>query len=278
MFNQMKSLLAGLMWVVRYNGLRETLRRTEQRVGLIHAQVTRRIPGDLREAERQVHSQSGEDGIIQAIFARIGTGPKFFVEFGVQSGVQCNCARLVYEEGWGGLFIEMDPADHASLQARFGPYKGVTCAREKVTAQNIESILRANQVPAELDLLSIDIDGNDYWVWSAINDWRPRVVVIEYNASYAPPTRWVMAENNDHVWDGTNYHGASLASLVNLGRKKGYELVATTTNGVNAFFVRQDLMAAGGFVDPVLFYHYSPPGYGPGGVGHPGREGPAVEG
>ena len=147
-----------------------------------------------------------------------------------------------------------------------------------VTSANIEGLLEANGVPSEFDLLSIDIDGNDYWIWAAIQRWRPRVVVIEYNASFPPPRKWVMQENHAHRWNGTNYFGASLASLTALGRAKGYTLVATDSNGVNAFFVRDELVAPDRFLDPIAAYHFSPPRYGPHQGGHPPGSGPFVEG
>jgi hypothetical protein len=132
-------------------------------------------------------------------------------------------------------------------------------------------------IPQEFDLLSIDIDGNDYWVWAAIQNWHPRIVVIEYNTSFPPSRLWVMVENHEHTWDGTNYYGASLASLARLGRMKGYSLVATDSRGVNAFFVKADLIIEDRFLDPAVHFHYSTPGYGVRGCGHPNRDGPFVE-
>jgi hypothetical protein len=175
------------------------------------------------------------------------------------------------------LFLEADPAKFTALGAGYRDKPNVRTVHSRVTAQNIEDLLAANAVPAEFDVLSIDIDGNDYWVWSAIRRWRPRLVVIEYNAAYPPPRKWVMQLNPDHVWDGTTYYGASLTSLVNLGREKGYVLVATDSAGVNAFFVRADLVPPGRFLDPTVHYHYSPPTYGPAGAGHPAGDGPFVE-
>jgi hypothetical protein len=137
--------------------------------------------------------------------------------------------------------------------------------------------LSGNHIPQEFDLLSIDIDGNDYWVWAAIRNWHPRIVVIEYNTSFPPSRLWVMVENHEHTWNGTTYYGASLASLARLGRKKGYSLVATDSRGVNAFFVKADLMIEGRFLDPAVHFHYSPPGYGVRGCGHPKGDGPFVE-
>jgi hypothetical protein len=122
-------------------------------------------------------------------------------------------------------------------------------------------------------LLSIDIDGNDYWVWAAVRRWRPRVVVIEYNAFHLPPKRWVMQEDDAYRWAGTTHFGASLASLTALAHDKGYELVATDSRGVNAFFVLRECVRPGLFLDPLLQYHFSPFGHPP----HREASGPFVE-
>ncbi|MGP1667115.1 MAG: hypothetical protein ACTS5I_14675, partial [Rhodanobacter sp.] len=96
-------------------------------------------------------------------------------------------------------------------------------------------------VPEHFDLLSLDIDGNDYWVWHGMQAFRPRIVVVEYNPYYAPPERWVMRYNPDHQWDGSTYYGASLESLYQLGLSKGYALVCCDDMGNNAFFVAREL-------------------------------------
>ena len=98
---------------------------------------------------------------------------------------------------------------------------------------------------------NIDIDGNDYWVWQAIERVRPKVVVVEYNPYYEPPRRWVMTYDPAHAWDGSTYYGASLESLARLGRAKGYELLCCDRQGNNAFFVEAPLLARFG-VAPVL--------------------------
>jgi len=233
--------------------------------------------GDLRAFERRVFSQNGEDGIIAEILRRIGSPTRYFVEFGAENGTEGNCVRLAREEGWQGLFLEADPAKYAALASGYRDAPGIRAVQSRVTDQNIEDLLASNSVPAEFDVLSIDIDGNDYWVWAAIRRWRPRLVVIEYNAAYPPPRTWVMKPNPEHVWDGTTYYGASLASLAKLGREKGYVLVATNSIGVNAFFVRAELATPDRFLDPAVHYHYSPPAYGPHGAGHPPGDGPFVE-
>jgi hypothetical protein len=294
----LNSAFRGALWLVRGGGLRHRLHSLEGRLRAVDAQVSRTAQrlddaaeearreaqraawlraGDLRAFERRVYSQNGEDGILEEILRRVGAPRKYFVEFGVETGEQCNCARLALEEGWHGLFIEGFAPYFEHLRERYRPRPGVRCLQAYVSAANIEPLLRQQGVPLDLDVLSIDIDGNDYWVWAAIHHWRPRVVVIEYNASHPPGKKWVMQENPDHGWDGTTYYGASLTSLTFLGRQKGYTLVVTNSSGVNAFFVRDDLVTADQFLDPAVHYHYSRPTYGSVLGSHPQRSGPFVE-
>jgi FkbM family methyltransferase len=233
--------------------------------------------GDLRAAEYRDSSQNGEDGILAEIFRRVGAPARYAVEIGAGDGQENNTARLLREEGWQALLLEADEQAHARLAERYRGHAGVRAVRACVTSANIEGLLEAHDVPTEFDLLSIDRDGNDYWIWAAVRRWWPRVVVIEYNASHPPPQLWVMKEDPEHAWDGTDYFGASLASLVALGRRKGYALVGTNSTGVNAFFVRSDLAVPGRFLDAELHYHYSPPRYGPHRGGWPPGKGEFLE-
>jgi len=205
-------------------------------------------------------SQNDEDGILQEIFRRIGTAKRTFVEFGVQNGLQTNTRLLLYQ-GWRGLWIEADRAAYASMRDAF---KTEVEARQLqvlntfVTAQNIAGLIDSARLD-ELDLLSIDIDGNDYWIWDAI-PLKPCVVAIEYNARFRPPTKWIMQYNPEHRWNHSDYHGASLDSLNALARKKGYSLVGCCLAGVNAFFVRDDLMQDH-FASMQVADLYNPPRY-----------------
>lgn len=187
-------------------------------------------------------SQNDEDGILQEILKRIGIANRTFVEFGVQDGLQSNTRLLLYQ-GWRGLWIEADRAACAEIQSGFGreiAARQLQVLNSFVTAENISGLIDSAGV-GEIDVLSIDIDGNDYWIWDAIR-CKPRVIIIEYNARFHPPTRWVMQYNPEHRWNYSDYHGASLASLNELARKKGYSLVGCCLAGVNAFFVRSDLV------------------------------------
>ena len=189
----------------------------------------------------KVYSQHDEDGIISEIFNRIGTTNRTFVEFGVQDGLESNSHFLLFN-GWRGLWIEGNKKHFKRLQKIFaGPLseKRLTVINEFITAENINEII-GREITGEIDILSIDIDGNDYWVWKAVNCIHPRVVVIEYNAKFPPPCEWVMKYNPHHMWDGSDKHSASLKSLELLGTELGYRLVGTNMNGINAFFVKSE--------------------------------------
>ena len=136
-------------------------------------------------------SQNDEDGIIDEIFRRIGTTNRQFVEFGVETGVENNTLALLLA-GWSGLWIEADAAAVANIRVNLREpldAERLRVVQAFVTAEIIEELLVRGAVPPEPDLLSIDIDGNDYWVWKAIDKVRPRVVMIEYNASLGRTAR-----------------------------------------------------------------------------------------
>ena len=194
--------------------------------------------------ERKEYSQNGEDGIINAIFAMIGTTNKYYVEFGVENGIECNTRYLFTHKGWNGLL--MDGSNE-------GP--AINLHKEFITAENIEQLFERHGVPKEFDLLSIDIDGNDYWIWKAITKFSPRVVIMEYNAGFPWEESKTIPYSPEFVWDKTDYMGATLQALVKLGKEKGYTLVATDKNGVNAFFVRDDVLKGIHMRSPKTLYH-----------------------
>lgn len=188
-------------------------------------------------------SQHGEDGVIAEILARVGTANSFFVEFGAQDGREANCVFLADILGWAGLFIEADQVSFGSLERKYSGNPAVTTLQAQVSPPNFESLLTAARVPAEPDVLSIDVDGQDYWIWRALNGWRPRIVVIEYNSRLPPGRALVEPRDDAAAWGGTAYFGASLDALCALGASKGYHLVHTDLAAVNAFFVRGDIAA-----------------------------------
>jgi hypothetical protein len=209
---------------------------------------SRRAKSILNQHEARIYSQNGEDGILLHLFSLLGTRDRHFVEFGVGDGRQCNSANLSLNFGWTGLLMEADRQKAMMAQRYYQQQLGAEAAAVRVlhcrvVKENINQILADNGLSGEIDLLSIDIDGNDYWLWQAIDIIRPRVVVIEYNASLGAVHSLTMPydpEMNAHHLGGF-YHGASLAALTKLARQKGYILVGCESAGVNAFFVHQDV-------------------------------------
>jgi hypothetical protein len=139
----------------------------------------------------------------------------------------------------------------------------VRVVHQFLTAENIVSVFGSAEVPPQFDLMVVDVDGNDYWLWSALADhYSPRVVVTEYNATFGPRTKWRMPYNPEHRYDETAYFGASLASFAQLARRHGYRLVGCESMGVNAFFVREeDARAAFDGLAACPSYHYVAPHY-----------------
>jgi hypothetical protein len=222
-----------------------------------------RNSGKLNNYEFSAFSQNGEDGIIEEIFNRIGVVNQFFVEFGSSNGIETNSTYLLYK-GWNGVFIDGSQENINTINKNCANV--ISQGRLKtfcsfITAENIENLFENAGVPKELDFLSIDIDGNDYHVWNAIKVYYPRVVCIEYNAIFRPGCEFVIPYEATAIWDKSSHFGASIESLCKLGIQKGYKLVACCFAGVNAFFVREDLIRDK-FVPPFTpKNHYEPPRY-----------------
>ena len=201
-------------------------------------------PKRLNRFELECMSQSGEDGILAEIFHRIGTKSKVFAEFGVEDGLQTNTGYLLLQ-GWTGFWFEGDAEKLAKLQKHANKFIGANrllAAREFFTAENAAKVFEHWNVPRDLDLLSIDIDRNTSFVWRSLSQWQPRVAVVEYNATFAPTDSWEVDYQPALSWNGTMYYGASLRKLEEIGRELGYCLVGCNLAGVNAFFVRADLV------------------------------------
>jgi glycosyltransferase involved in cell wall biosynthesis len=222
----------------------------------------------LTGSELRAFSQNGEDGVLAEILRRIGAPARYFIEFGVESGREGNCVYLADVAGWGGLFLEAGEQMYRELESKYAGAERVRTIRARVAAENVERLFAEANVPPEPDVLSIDVDGQDYWIWEAIESFRPRVLVIEYNSSLDPRQRLVQPDEPGHSWDGSEYYGASLGALQALGDRKGYRLVHTELSGVNAFFVRADL-AGHAFPDPAEVAIRGTPNYYQRGVRHP---------
>jgi hypothetical protein len=212
----------------------------------------------------RVFSQADEDGILHEIFRRIGAPCRSFIEIGSSDGMENN-SRFLLTQGWRGAWIEASSRKVAAAKksaANFIESNALCIEQHLVNLRNVDALLASVSSAREIDMLSIDIDGNDLYVLQAVQSISPRVIVCEYNAKFPADTVWVMEYNENHVWDGTDYFGASLKAFEKLLGGKGYSLVGCNLLGCNAFFVRTDLLSASAFCSPYTAEnHYEPARY-----------------
>jgi hypothetical protein len=233
------------IWHAREANLRSE--RMQRALGRVELRQLRAIdPPDPNDWEFQVTSQSGEDGIIQYLLQRVPIEHKLFVEFGVEDYTEANTRFLLQNDGWGGLVMDGSAAHVAMIRQDALSWRANLNAQQAfITRENINDLLQRHGVTGDIGLLSIDIDGNDYWVWEAITAVQPRIVICEINPLFGPeaaisiPYDAKFQRGQAHF--SHVYFGASLAALDHLARKKEYRLVAVTREGINAFFVRNDL-------------------------------------
>jgi hypothetical protein len=215
----------------------------------------------LRDAEFQVFSQFGDDGILQYLLARLGPLDDRFIEFGVQDYVESNTRFLLQADNWRGLVIDGGAENVARIrEADFHWRHDLTALHAFVDRDNVNRLFRDAGFTGEIGLLSVDIDGNDYWVWETIEVVSPVITVCEYNAvlgdrlpvtvPYDPAFQRTRAHPSNLYW------GASLPALCHLAERKGLCFVGTNGAGNNAYFVRRDrlgplrpLAPREGFVD-----------------------------
>jgi hypothetical protein len=199
---------------------------------------------DLNDAEFKVFSQWGEDGIIQYLISRIVIENKIFVEFGVQDYSESNTRFLLVNDNWTGLVIDSSPESikHIRLQEYYWKYD-LTAICDFVTVDNINDLI-SDTVTGSIGILSIDIDGNDYWIWNAISVISPQIVIVEYNSSFGNQHAVTIPYQPDFSREKAHfsrlYWGASLPAFCHMASRKGYSYVGSNSAGSNAFFVRKD--------------------------------------
>jgi len=192
---------------------------------------------DLKLFEKKITSQNGEDGIIEKIFEVIGTTNKIAVEIGVTSGGNGmeNNTRNLSSAGWKLFWLDCKRPEFIPSNCKF--------IENFLTVNNVCDVLEENNIPYNLDFLSIDIDSNDYHIRQILSNYRPRVYVMEYNGSIDSKTRYIMPRNDSYRWGGkkdTSF-GASLLSMTEQGESLGYDLVYCESQGVNCFFVKKEI-------------------------------------
>ncbi len=233
---------------------------------------------DLSKYEHGIFSQGGEDGVLAKVFELIEPTTRFAVEFGCADGARgSNVRHLIADLGWSGLLMDGESRALEKAREAYERFPRAKIVEAWVYPGNVETLFEQNGVPRDFDLLVIDIDSNDYYVWQAIHDFRPKVVLIEFNAGFPPPQKAVINFHPLNYWDGSDYFGASIQSLYELGKRKGYELIYCTQAGINLFFVDRRYYRRFGIRDNSPMRLYRPPGYGVGGRAPNGRGHPAWE-
>ena len=200
----------------------------------------------IQDAEFRVFSQFGEDGIIQYLIHHIPIENEAFIEFGVEDYCEANTRFLLMNNNWRGLILDQNPALTARLRDDPMYWRHELIAVSSfITAENINRLIGSAGFCGDIGLLSIDVDGNDYWVWRAINVVSPRIVVCEFNSLFG--WRYPVSVRYRQDFDKTKAHysnlffGASLPALCHLAKEKGYEFAGSNSAGSNGFFVRGDL-------------------------------------
>lgn len=187
--------------------------------------------------EDKIYSQGPEDGIIRHIFNTIGTTNKIAVEIGVSAGSSGyeNNTMYLNTQGWKTYWF--DCLDNNAVP------ENCIFTKKLLTADNIAQEFKSLDIPKDIDLLSIDIDSNDYHIREALSEYRPRVCIMEYNGCFDKSTEYIMPRNDEYNWQGIDQRdfGASLKSYTKQANRLGYDLVYCDSNGVNAFFIRKDV-------------------------------------
>jgi hypothetical protein len=227
---------------------------TEASLLLLGQQMSRQVASlppniSFRKVGFKVFSQWDEDGIIQYLISHLQIQNKTFIEFGVEDYEESNTRFLLFNDHWQGMVLDASESDIRFIQSdRIYWEFDLQAKCAWITRENIDSLLRAADFSEDVGLLSIDIDGNEYWIWEAIQSVRPRVVIVEYNSLFGlQPISVPYKENFQKLtahYSGL-YYGCSLAALHHLAKKKGYILVGSNIWGHNAFFIRSDV--ASGF-------------------------------
>lgn len=202
---------------------------------------------NLKDYEFKVFSQWGEDGIIQHLTQSIEIKNKTFIEFGVEDFFESNCRFLLMKDDWKGFVIDGSTKNIAKLTQSYFYWKHhLNALDEFITKDNINNLLDNSGFEEDLGILSIDIDGNDYYILEAINKFKPRILICEYNPVFGGTRKITIPYQPDFYRTNSHYSnlywGASLAAMTYLADNKGYSLVGTNTAGNNAFYVRKDLI------------------------------------
>ena len=205
----------------------------------------------------KVFSQTDEDGIINEIFKRIGITNKKFLEFGVNASK--NNTTFLLLNNWTGVWLEISTLKIIRIKNKYKiPLKNnsLRIYKKRITAENINKVIKSVQLKGVIDLFSIDIDGNELYLLNKLSQIRPRVIVVEYNSKFPPPFKKSIKYSPNFIWKYDDYLGSSLQLLVDNLKKKNYALVGCNISGVNAFFVKKELLKNKFPKDTSAKFHY----------------------
>ena len=257
----------------------DLLTRVEKQMAATHSVLVHQEVRNILSEPRYKHagrvvqhgwkgqSQFDEDGILEEIFNRIGILSHKAVEIGAGDGLENNTIYLL-QQGWKCLWVEAMPDRVAFIRDKFKDADTLTVVEQVVQPETINDLVPLDDwyedehsVLSNIDLWTLDIDGNDYWVFEAFDPkiLNPRVIMLEYNAKFKPPMEWAKGYDPNHKFDKSDYMGASLQSLTRLADEKGYALVGCGITGANAYYVRKDLVGIK-FLGPYTAENHYEPG------------------
>lgn len=241
MLSIIKKHISNLWSQEQIHQIKLTLGRIENR------QLQSLSSSNIQDYEFSVYSQWGEDGIIQYLLRKIPVANKVFIEFGVENYRESNTRFLLQNNNWSGLVMDGSAKNiHQIKQDPISWRYNLKSACIFISAENVNQSFSENGMSGDIGLLSIDIDGNDYWVWKAVSVVKPCIIICEYNSLFGCKRKVCVPYDKEFRRTGSHYsnlyYGASIAALEYLGRKKGYTLIGSNTAGNNCFFIRNDLV------------------------------------
>ena len=248
MIDRVQSLRRALGMLEPLGSLPLELERLRLQIGRAEAARVARLPPDapLADAEFQVFSQFGEDGIIQHLISKVPIANDVFVEFGVEDYTESNTRFLLVNDNWRGLVLDGSDAHRRWLESHpTGWRHEIEAVTAFIDRDNINGLIGGAGVDGDIGLLSIDLDGNDLWILEAIEVVSPRILILEYNSTFGPEAAVTVPYDPSFVRSDKHasnlYWGASLAALTSTARDKGFSLVGSNRAGNNAFYVRDDV-------------------------------------
>lgn len=228
--------------------IQDRVYKIQEAIGRIEArQIADYKPKDFLKTQFKVFSQWGEDGLIQYLISNVKFCNKKFIEFGVEDYYECNTRFLLSNNQWSGLIIDGDAENIKKIKNDTIYYSShLKAVNHFITKDNINEIIEINGFSGKVGILSIDIDGNDFWILKAINVVKPDLIIIEYNSHFG--SKYPLTIPYDKTFIRTKkhysniYYGASICALNDLATEKGYSLIASNNAGNNLFFLKNKIL------------------------------------